>query len=51
MRMKPDGGYVLLMTHHDRLWNVGVKMQKGVEKLAKVGEKESDGITWEFVKV
>lgn len=51
VRMKPDGGYVLLMTHHDRLWNVGVKMQKGVEKLAKVGEKESDGITWEFVKV
>ena len=51
VRMKPDGGCVLLMTHFDKLWHVGVKTESGVEKLAKIAEGGSGGIAWEFVKV
>ena len=50
VRMRPDGGYALLMTHFERLWQVGVKVEQGVETLAKTGN-ESDGMVWEFVKV
>jgi hypothetical protein len=50
-RARPEGGYVLLMTHFERLWMVGFKEERGVRKLAKVGEKEVDGMVWEFVKV
>ena len=49
--MRPEGGYVLLMTHFERLWHVGIKVEQGVEKLAKSGNGGSDGIVWEFVKV
>lgn len=51
VRMRPEGGYVLLMTHHERLWHVGVRKDHGLEKLAKIGDGASDGIVWEFVKV
>jgi hypothetical protein len=51
VRMRPKGGYVLLMTHFERLWHVGIKVEQGVEKLAKSGNGGSDGIVWEFVKV
>ena len=51
VRMRPEGGYVLLMTHFERLWHVGIKVEEGVEKLAKIGDGGSDGIVWEFVKV
>jgi len=51
VRLRPDGGYVMLVTHWDRLWHVGMKMVRGVEVLAKVGEGGSDGVVWEFVKV
>lgn len=50
VRMRPEGGYVLLMTHFERLWYVGSKVEHGVEKLAKV-ENMDNGIVWEFVKV
>jgi hypothetical protein len=50
-RMRPDGGYVLLMTHYERLWQVGIKMVHGVEALAKVDQTDSDGLVWEFVKI
>lgn len=50
-RMRPDGGYVLLMTHYERLWHVGLKMVHGAEALAKVDQAQSDGLVWEFVKV
>jgi len=49
--MRPEGGYVLLMTHFERLWQVGIKLEQGVERLAKIGNGESDGIVWEFVQV
>jgi hypothetical protein len=48
VRLRPEGGFILLMTHFERLWQVGFKEERGVEKLAKIG---SDGIVWEFVKV
>ena len=51
VRMRPEGGCVLLMTHFDKLWHVGVKTEANVEKLAKIAEGGSDGMTWEFVKV
>lgn len=41
----------MLMTHHERLWHVGVRKEHGLEKLAKIGNGASDGIVWEFVKV
>ena len=51
VRMRPKGGCVLLMTHYDSLWHVGIKEEQGVEKLAKIGDEGSDGIVWEFAKV
>ena len=51
VRMRPEGGCVLLMTHYERLWHVGIKVEQGVEKLAKIGDGASDGTVWEFVKV
>lgn len=51
VRAKPNGGYVLLMTHWEKLLQVGVKPERGVERLAKVDNSDSDGTVWEFVKV
>ena len=53
VRPRPEGGCVLLMTHHDGLWRVGVKEEQGVEKLAKIEDQdgEYDGMVWEFAKV
>ena len=50
-RMRPEGGCVLLMTHYERLWHVGLKHEQSVEKLAKIGDGGSNGIIWEFEKV
>ena len=51
VRMRPEGGCVLLMTHYDRLWHVGIKTEQGVETLAKIADGASDGMVWEFAKV
>ena len=51
VRMRPEGGCVLLMTHWESLWHVGIKKEQDVEKLAKIGEGGSDGIVWEFAKI
>jgi len=51
VRMRPEGGFILLMTHFDQLRGVGIKVEKGVEKLAKVEKKGSNGVVWEFVMV
>lgn len=39
------------MKDWDSLWHVGMKMEQGVEKLAKIGDGGSDGMVWEFAKV
>lgn len=56
VRMKPDGGFVLLLRNGGRaesLWKVGVKAEKGKKahegKLAKI--QKGDGIVWDFIKV
>lgn len=51
VRVRPEGGYVLLMTHFERLWHVGTKVEQGVEKLAKIENGRSDALVWEFIKV
>jgi hypothetical protein len=51
VRLRPDGGYVLLMTHFERLWHVGIKVERGVETLEKIGDGGNGGIIWEFVKI
>jgi hypothetical protein len=51
VRLTPEGGYVLLMTHFERLWHVGVKVEQGVQRLAKLGDGGNGGTVWEFVKV
>ena len=51
VRMRPEGGCVLLMKHYDQLWHVGIKVEEGVEKLAKISEGGSGGMVWEFVRV
>ncbi|KAI9704126.1 MAG: hypothetical protein M1836_006987 [Candelina mexicana] len=48
-RARPEGGCILLMTHWGKLWRVGIKVEEGVEKLAKI--EGSDGMIWEFAKV
>jgi len=50
VRMRPEGGYNLLMTHFDGLFRMGIKVENGVEKLAKIGHDEIEGMVWEFVK-
>ena len=51
VRMRPEGGYVLLMTHFERLWHVGITVDQEMEKLTKIGDGGSDGIVWDFIKV
>jgi hypothetical protein len=50
VRPTPEGGFVLLMTHFERLWYVGIVVDQGVEKLAKLGNR-SDALIWEFTEV
>ena len=51
VRMRPEGGCVLFMTHYDKLWHVGFKEDQGVKKLAKIENGASDRILWEFDEV
>lgn len=51
VRMTPEGGYVLLMTHWERLWHIGVKEEQGVQRLAKIGDGGKNGFVWEFIMV
>ncbi|KAF2252127.1 hypothetical protein BU26DRAFT_251562 [Trematosphaeria pertusa] len=51
VRQTPEGGYVLLMTHWEKLWPVGTMMEGGEKVLAKVENAVSDGIVWKFIKV
>jgi hypothetical protein len=59
VRQRPEGGYLLLMTHYENwimlLWNdlrpVGIKVENGSEKLAMVEDWQSDAIAWQFVRL
>lgn len=47
VRITPEGGYLLFMTHWGKLWNVGVILESGVQKPAKLEERDR-GVVWEF---
>lgn len=51
VRQRREGDYVLLMTHFEDLWPVGIKLGQGAEDLAKINRGASDGIVWEFIEV
>lgn len=55
VRMTPDGGFLLLMTHFEKLWKVGLKTVEGTgeEKLVKMNsaDAEEGKVEWVFVKV
>lgn len=57
-RMTPEGRFVLLMTHFERLWKVGLKADKkgdggGGGMLVKMNSAEAEAgrVEWVFVKV
>ena len=50
VRMRPEGGYVLLSTNWGELWPVGIKVEQGVEVLVKIKNGSSEGGIWEFIK-
>ncbi|KAF2684098.1 hypothetical protein K458DRAFT_266193, partial [Lentithecium fluviatile CBS 122367] len=58
VRQRPEGGYVLLVTHYDNVlviaWKVlrpvGMRVVEGRERLGKVWN-EGDEVVWQFVKV
>ncbi len=50
VRMRPEGGYVLLMINDEKLSQVGVKVDQEVEKLCRLGEGAPGGKRWEFIK-
>jgi hypothetical protein len=50
-RLRPEGGYVLLMSHWEKLWPLGVKEVDGGKVLEKVQSSVNDGAVWDFVKV
>ncbi|KAI9730606.1 MAG: hypothetical protein M1818_008088 [Claussenomyces sp. TS43310] len=47
----PEGGYEMLMTRGEELWPVGIMVEQGVEKLARVRDGIAAAILWEFFKV
>lgn len=53
VRMTPHENYILLMTHFERLWKVGLKVEGDVEKLVKMNSKDAEDakIEWDFIKV
>lgn len=59
VRQRPEGGYLLLMTHYPNwlmvLWQelrpIGVKVNNGLENLRMVEDWKSDAIVWQFVEV
>jgi hypothetical protein len=49
--VRPEGGYVLLMANGEQLWPVGIRMEEGIERLAKIESSVCEGAVWEFIKV
>lgn len=51
VRMRPERSCVLFITYYKRLWQVDIKVEQDVAKLAKIKYRESDKIVWEFAKI
>jgi hypothetical protein len=50
VRPRPDGGYVLFLTHWEKLWPVGLRTDHDGETLAKMESGTGSEFAWEFVK-
>ena len=53
-RVRPDGGYLLLICHRDRLKPLGVcarETDNGVTQQVRVTELDAEGIVWDFIEV
>lgn len=58
VRQRPEGGYIMLMTHYENVFTMGWKALQpvgikgdGSGKLAKTTHWQSETIAWEFIKV
>lgn len=53
VRMTPERSYVLLMTHFERLWKVGLRVEGDGEKLVKMNsaEAEEGKVEWDSIEV
>jgi hypothetical protein len=51
VRHHPQGGYVMLMDHWWSARPIGIQIQNGVERLAKVDVVPLSGLVWEFAIV
>jgi hypothetical protein len=47
----PKGGYIMQMLDWWTLRPIVINAENGLRKLGRVGNKLSEGITWEFIKV
>ena len=48
VRHQPQGGYVMLMEHWSSARPIGIKVENGMDTLAKVDVMPSNGRVWEF---
>ena len=47
----PKGGYIMQMLEWWTLRPIVINVEKGLQTLGRTGNKLSDGIVWEFVKI
>ncbi|KAJ8070232.1 hypothetical protein OCU04_000617 [Sclerotinia nivalis] len=57
-RLRPEGGYYLMMSHFERLWKLGMRdghlakiMEGEWGGMVRTGEGHLEVVVWEFVKV
>jgi hypothetical protein len=53
-RIRPDGGYVLLIRHEEELLPLGlctIENNNGVKQKVKITNWKAEGIAWDFIKV
>lgn len=49
-KVEPEGGYILLTAHRRKLCPVGLKEEKGEQKLAMLESGNTNGAIWEFLR-
>ncbi|KAF2463282.1 uncharacterized protein BDR25DRAFT_307876 [Lindgomyces ingoldianus] len=47
----PNGGYIMQMLHWWTLRPIVINAEEGLQKIGRNGNKLSEGIIWEFIKV
>ncbi|KAF2009331.1 hypothetical protein BU24DRAFT_428868 [Aaosphaeria arxii CBS 175.79] len=50
---QPQGGFILMMTHWKKILPVGLRLDNGTLKLARIGHDgfKAEPIVWQFIKV